>query len=370
MAVKVLIVDDSLFMRRLVSDIFESDPDTEVIGTARSGEEMRKVLRKTGPDCITLDLALPDEDGLSLLRYIMAEYPTPVVILSAHSKKNADITKKCLDAGAEAVVFKPSGEVSLDIERIRDQLIREVILATRLGVRKLQPQAKPEKPTRESPSPRNAIVIGASTGGPQALRVILASLPGDLAGPVIVVQHMPSMFFTEGLAGSLDRSCELAVRVAENREVVRAGRVYLAPGGWHIVLRPRKDRRPAGWTSGRPRSADVILRLRKAKPDELSPSIDLAMKSVARTYGRKAVGVILSGLGHDGRDGMKAIKAAGGLTIAQDESSLIFGMPKAVIEAGYADKVSPSEKIPQALIDAIQSRRETNRGRTRCAVRG
>ena len=137
-----------------------------------------------------------------------------------------------------------------------------------------------------------------------------------------------------------------------------------------MILRARKSRRPADRARGRPRSADAVVRLRKAKPDELSPSIDIAMKSVAKTYGHKTVGVILSGLGHDGRDGMKAIKTAGGLTIAQDESSLIFGMPKAVIEAGYADKVFPSEQIPQALIDATRSRQGTNRGQTRCAVSG
>ena len=360
MAIKVLIVDDSLFMRSLVSDILTSEAGIEVVGTAQNATEARKALRKHHPDCITLDLILPGEDGLSLLSDIMAKSPTPVVILSAYSKAGAEVTMKCLEAGAVGFVAKPSGEVSLDIESIKPQLVREVKAAARLDLRKIKSLivAKPEKSKqagRRRVGAKKVIVIGASTGGPQTLRPLLGSLPADFPGTVIVAQHMPTDFFTQGLAESLNRNCELVVKVVQDGELLRSGKVYLIPGGSHMTLETRVSPRPIGGKRRHPRNTDAVVRLRPAEGDELSPSVDTAMASVAGVYGPNVIGVILTGLGDDGREGMKAIKAAGGQTIAQDEaSSLIFGMPKVVIDAGLADKVLPSQRIARTLMDAVE----------------
>jgi two-component system chemotaxis response regulator CheB len=362
MAIKVLIVDDSLFMRSLVSDILTSDPDIEVVGTAKNAAEAKKAIYKERPDCITLDLILSGEDGLDgldLLKDIMAESPTPVVILSAYSHAGAEITMKCLEAGAASFVPKPSGEVSLDIESIQSQLIREVKAATELDARKIRSLIttkirKPKTTRQKLVGAKKVIVIGASTGGPQTLRPLLGLLPGDFPGIIVVAQHMPTSFFTQSLAESLDRQCEMTVKVAQNNEPLRSGKVYLIPGGFHMTLNTTDFPRPSHGKHRHSRNTYAVVCLRPAEGDELTPSLDMAMTSAANFCGGDVIGVILTGLGHDGLEGMKAIKAAGGQTIAQDESSLIFGMPRAVIEAGLADKVLPSERIAQALMDAIE----------------
>jgi len=358
-------------MRSLVSDILTSDPDIEVVGTAHNAADARKAMRKHRPDCITLDLILPGEDGLSLLKDIMAKSPTPVVILSAYSKAGAEITMKCLQAGAEGFVPKPSGEVSLDIESIKPQLIREVKTAAMLDARKIKSlitaePKQPKKARRKGVGGKKVIVIGASTGGPQTLRPLLGSLPGDFPGTVIVAQHMPTSFFTQGLAESLSRKCELVVKVAQDNEPLESARAYLIPGGSHMTVKaevcdrsPRSKRRHF-------QNTNAVVCLQPVEGNELSPSVDTAMRSVAQFYGSNTVGVILTGLGYDGREGMKAIKAAGGQTIAQDEdSSLIFGMPKVVIDAGLADKVLPSQRIAQALVDTVEVESQEARPR-RC----
>ena len=335
--IRVLVVDDSLFMRTLISDMLNSDPEIKVIDTAKDGEEAVKKLSKIRPDCITLDLAMPGWDGLTTLKHIISEYPTPVIILSAHSKKDADITVKCLNAGAVGFVLKPSGELSLDIRDVRQQLLEEVRAASKVDLKRIRLPAfkKTKRPSGKLIVRNKIIVIGASTGGPQMLENILYSLPVNFPVPLIVVQHVPSRFFTESLAEHLNRVSDLEVKVARNNEILKAGRVYLAPSGSQLTLKLR----------GR----DVISHLTRAASDILSPSVDITMKSVAEVYDGNAIGVILSGMGDDGREGMKAIKNSGGKTIVQDESSLIFGMPKSVIDAGYADEVLPVNRIIEAM---------------------
>ncbi|MBU1148304.1 MAG: chemotaxis response regulator protein-glutamate methylesterase [Candidatus Omnitrophica bacterium] len=339
--IKVLVIDDSLFMRTLISDMLNSDPEVKVIDTAKDGKEAMEKLSKIKPDCITLDLAMPGWDGLTTLEHIMAQYPTPVIILSAHSKKDADVTIKCLKAGAVGFVLKPSGELSLDIESVRHELLQEVKVASRVNVQKLKARKGARRITRDArritSHERRVAVIGASTGGPQTLEKILYSLPVNLPIPVIIIQHMPSIFFTESLAAHLNKVTDLEVKVAENSEVLKAGKVYLAPSGSQLTLSLR--------------GKEVISCLNEAASDILTPSVDVTMKSAAEVYNGGAVGIILSGMGHDGREGMEAIKEAGGKTIVQDESSLIFGMPKAVIDAGYADRVLPVEQIADAMVE-------------------
>jgi len=343
MAIKVLVIDDSLFMRTLISDMLNSDSEIEVTDTAKDGQEAIKKLSKIKPDCITLDLAMPGWDGLATLERIMANHPTPVIILSAHSKKDADITIKCLKAGAVSFVLKPSGELSLNIETVKHQLLKEVKAASKVDSARFRPPLKksPKRPRYKLIALNKIIVIGSSTGGPQALEIILYSLPLNFPVPVIIAQHMPSRFFTESIAEHLNKVTDLEVKVVEDNEALKAGKVYFAPSGYQLTLSLR--------------GKEVISCLNKAALDILTPSIDITMKSIAEVYGESAVGIILTGMGRDGQEGMKAIKEAGGKTIVQDESSLIFGMPKSVIDAGYADKVLDVEKIADAMMELVSS---------------
>ena len=342
MSIKVLVVDDSLFMRTLVSDLLNSDPEIEVIDTAKEGREAADKISRSRPDCITLDLAMPGWDGLTTLKHIMSECPVPVVILSAYSRQDADVTIECLEAGAVGFVLKPSGELSLNIEKVKCQLLEEVKAASKVELKKIK-SLTAQRPTRQKRKPtriNKIIVIGASTGGLQTLESILPSLPSGFPSPIIVAQHVPNMFFTESLAEHLNRACELAVKTAEDNEIVEAGKIYLAPGGYHITL-------------GLLPNKEVIHRINEAKSDILTPSIDLAMASAAKIFYENSIGIILTGMGCDGREGMKAIKEAGGRTIVQDESALIFGMPKAVIDAGFADKALPADEIAEAMMEAV-----------------
>lgn len=348
--IRVLVVDDSLFMRRLVSDMLNCDPEIEVISTARDGHEAMKKISKLKPDCVTLDLVMPGWDGLTTLKHIMAEYPTPVIILSAYSKKDADVTIECLNVGAASFILKPSGELSLDIEKIKEKLIKEVKATSRINVRKLKSLVakKTPKPRRKLAGINKIIVIiGASTGGPQTLNSILSSLPSDFPVPIIIVQHMPNRFFTESLAERLNDNCRLEVKVAENKEIIQEGKVYLVPGGFRATVR-------AKWIPGkRQRMRESIICLKEDEPDSLSPSIDVAMISAADVYNKNSIGIILTGMGNDGVEGMKAIKESGGKTIAQDESALIFGMPKVVSEAGFADKILPASEMSDAMLELV-----------------
>jgi len=342
MPIRVLVVDDSLFMRTLVSDMLNSDSEIEVIDTAQNGQEAVDKILKAKPNCVTLDLVMPGWDGLTTLKHIMEECPVPVVILSAYSRRDADITIECLDVGAVGFVLKPSGELSLNIENVKHQLLEKVKAASQVELKQINllTATKPQKRKHKLVIIDKIIVIGASTGGLRALDSILPSLPTDFPAPIIVAQHVPNMFFTESLAERLNRDCELVVKVAENDKIIQAGNIYLAPGGSHMTL-------------GLLPNTEVTPYINEAKSDTLSPSIDLAMESVAKIFCGNAVGIILSGMGCDGREGMKAIKEAGGRTIVQDESSLIFGMPKAVIDAGYADKVLPAGEIAEALMECV-----------------
>lgn len=319
--------------------MLNSDPEIEVIDTAKDGAEAVKKIPKTKPDVITLDLVMPGWDGLTTLKHIMAEEPTPIIILSAYSKKDADITIECLETGAVGFVLKPSGELSLDIQTIKHELLEEVKAASKANVGRIKSliTRKPKKPKRKFPVLNKIIVIGASTGGPQTLEAILSSLPFNFPSPIIVLQHLPSRFFTQSLAERLNEISELEVKVARDNEVIQTGEVYLAPSGFHLTLKTRLK--------------DTVIQLHEDKSTELTPSIDITMKSAAKIYNGNAVGIILTGMGHDGLEGMKLIKESGGKTIAQDESSLIFGMPKAVIDAGYADKVLSVNEIPEAMME-------------------
>ncbi len=363
MPIKVLIIDDSFVMRKLLKDILSSD-GIEITGAAKSGSEAIKKISQEKPDVITLDLMMPGWDGLTTLKHIMEEYPTPVIILSAHSKEGADITMECLEAGAVSFILKPSGELSLDIDKVANKLLEAVKTASKVDIEKLKAFITPtiRKLKDKSAVPDKIIAIGSSTGGPQTLEVILSSIPENFLPAIIIVQHMPGIEFTQSLAERFKRICNLAVKVAEDNEIVTPKNIYLVPGGYSMTLQTIDNRLQAI-----NRRAEVVMHLVKDGSDDLTPSIDTTMRSIAAIYGSSAIGVILTGMGSDGAEGMEAIKNSGGKTLVQDESSLIFGMPKEVIDRGCADSILPVGKITERIVELVsgytadyrQSTRET-----------
>jgi two-component system, chemotaxis family, protein-glutamate methylesterase/glutaminase len=341
--ISVLIVDDSLFVRSLVSQILQADPDIACVETASSGADALRRIPRMRPDVVTLDLSMPGGDGLTTLKRIMHQYPTPVVILSAYSKADADITIQCLEAGAIGFVLKPSGELSLDMHTVAERLLKEIKEAAQVDVEKLKCLVR-GPPVAAPPSTQRGhmVVIGASTGGPQTLEALLALLPRPFAAPIIVVQHMPTQDFTQSMAVRLNTLCQMPVTVATAMEPLLAGTIYLVPGGNHMTVEPTRSKREYHCAMHRISSAD-----------EMAPSIDITMNSVASHYARNAIGVVLTGIGRDGTEGMESIKLEGGTTIAQDESALIFGMPHSVIEAGLADHILPVPQIAQCLMECV-----------------
>lgn len=333
---KVLIVDDSLFMRTMISEIIEGDSLLSVVGTAKDGKEALEKVAKLHPDCLTLDLKMPGWDGLTTLKKIMSDYPTPVVILSAYSKEDAEITFQCLKSGAVGFVLKPSGELSLDINVVKEKILEEVKAAASFTLAKLRSLVKlEEKPLHPSPisaKKTKIILIGASTGGPQTIINLIESLPYSFKIPIIIIQHLPDHFFTHSFASQLEKSSRLPVKEATDKEVIQESTIYLVPGKCSLGINP-----------------DMKFMLLKENK-QLSPNIDEVMISFAKVWGSHTLGVILTGMGDDGVEGMKQIQESGGMTIAQDESSLIYGMPKAVWEAGYAKKKMSLEEIRNYLI--------------------
>ncbi len=355
---RVLVVDDSALMRKMMKEILESDPDIEVIATARDGEDALEKARKLEPDVITLDINMPGMDGLTALKYIVKEEICPVVMVSSLTQEGADITFQALDMGAFDYVAKPGGTISLDLKKVADEIVEKVKAAGRkkaLFYRLLKRRKKGEtrkgkkeislkKETFEMDSEISdvsvAVAIGASTGGPQTLMDIISELPSDLPAAIFIVQHMPASF-TASFARRLDTYSQISIKEAEAGDVVRKSWGYLGKGGYHLLLRKGRD----------------VVRIRlSTKPEHLFvPSVDVMMHSVLEVFGRKTVGVLLTGMGDDGADAMVAIKKAGGITIAEsEETAVVFGMPKEAIERGGAKIVAPSYEIAEEIVKAVE----------------
>jgi two-component system chemotaxis response regulator CheB len=292
---------------------------------------------------------MPRLDGLQTLGYLMSEQPIPCVMLSAYTPRGAETTLKALDYGATDFVQKPSGVVSLDLDRVRDELLGKIKVARGIDLKRLPFKpgagAGPAQPRPEAklPSPvdRGSIVaIGTSTGGPRALAALLPALPKGFPAPVVVVQHM-SAGFTRSLAERLDRDSQMRVKEAEAGERLEAGTIYLAPGDWHMTLK-RQDKA-------------VHVALDQSPPVlGVRPCVDLLFQSVAEAYGGKSLGVVLTGMGRDGAKGLKAMRAKGARTIAQDEaSSVVYGMPRAAFAAGCVEKVLPLDQIVPAIVELL-----------------
>jgi len=345
--VRVLVVDDSALMRRVIWGLLEEDPEIQVVGAAVDGVDAIEKGQSLKPDVVTLDVEMPRLDGLQTLGYLMSEQPIPCVMLSAYTPRGAETTLKALDYGATDFVQKPSGVVSLDLERVRDELLSKIKVAKGIDLKRLpfKPGSTPGRvtapPKQPSPVDRGSIVaIGTSTGGPRALAALLPAMPKGFPAPVVVVQHM-SAGFTRSLAERLDRDSQMRVKEAEAGERLEAGTIYLAPGDWHMTLK-RQDKA-------------VHVALDQSPPVlGVRPCVDLLFQSVAEAYGGKSVGVVLTGMGRDGAKGMKAMRSKGARTIAQDEaSSVVYGMPRAAFAAGCVERVLPLDQIVPAIVELL-----------------
>ena len=381
--IRVLIADDSAFMRKVLSDLFGSQNDFQVIGTAINGKDTVEKVKRLKPDLLTLDVLMPVMNGLDALEIIMDECPLPVVMISSMTQEGADATIRALALGAVDFVGKAGGPIS-KIDTISEEIILKCRNAATAHVSKtptskakpitfIQPKQpdppvmrrievkrktgyvlgqKPEIvriPAANVPKPAYApsvsgkklVAIGTSTGGPQALQAVITRLPGNLPCGVVIVQHMPAGF-TKSLAERLDSISEIAVKEAEHEEIIRAGQVYIAPGNYHL--------RVSGVAGG----GKKIMISQEPPVGNHRPAVNVMFDSVAQ-FGDDLVSVIMTGMGSDGCEGMKKIKANGGYSIAQDEKScVVYGMPKAVVDAGLADEVRPLNQIAEAIVDAVR----------------
>ena len=348
--VRVLVVDDSALMRKLIPIILSRDPGIEVVGTAMDGAFALKKIEELQPDVVTLDLEMPRMDGMEALRLIMRRAPLPVILFSTHSKEGAYSTFKALALGAIDFVAKPKNAVAGNLDAIAQQLIDKVKVAKRAGGKRLKvtpvEDTKPvsKKSGRATFPPNRIIAIGISTGGPNALQFMLSQIPGDFPGTILVVQHMPEGF-TEMFAKRLDECCELDVQEAKSGDLLVAGRVLICPGNRHIMVR----RMPRG---------DMAVLSDAPAVNGHRPSADVLFHSVAQEFGPTSVGIIMTGMGEDGAEGLGAIKNSGGITIAQsEETCVVGGMPRAAILKGYANKVIPLEGLANYLIAHFHSDR-------------
>lgn len=348
--IKVAIIDDSAFMRKSLSLMLQSDENIEIIGTARDGEEGYNLVKSKRPDVVTLDIEMPKMDGLTALEKIMKDCPTPVLMVSSLTVEGAEATLKALDLGAVDFIPKGMSYVNMDIVKIREDLIYKVKhIAKRESLReslnRLRSLSGNKKTTTESITITNkkldnnykAIGVGISTGGPLSLQKFLPQIKGNLGRPIFIVQHMPPMF-TKSLAERLNSMSEYEVKEAENDEVVRNNRVYIAPGGKHMTVHKKSF-------------SENIIRISDQPSDTLHrPSVDVMLDSVADLYMDKTLSIIMTGMGRDGTEGVQKVKSYGGQCIAQNEETcVVYGMPKSVVDAGLADVVAPLEKIAEIL---------------------
>ncbi len=339
--VRVLVVDDSALMRKLIPQILATDDSIEVVGTAMDGNFGLKKIAELRPQVITLDLEMPGMGGLEMLKAIMQRHRLPVIVVSSHSKEGASVTLKALAYGAFDFVTKPS-DVSGRMTEVGHELIAKIKAAAQSRspqVHSMQDPARRNEKMTGDPrrAPSRIVAIGISTGGPQALQYMLPQLPADFPGSIVVVQHMPENF-TEMFARRLDEICSLQVKEAQSGDLLRPGRVLICPGSRHL----KAKRLPLG---------DVAILSDDPAVNGHRPSADVLFRSVAEEFGPRSLAVLMTGMGEDGAAGMGAVKAAGGMTIAQsEESCVVYGMPKAAIDRGYATRVVSLEAMANTLI--------------------
>jgi len=340
--VRVLVVDDSALMRKLIPQILATDNSIEVVGTAIDGNFGLKKIEELKPQVVTLDLEMPGMGGLDMLKEIMRRHRLPVIVVSSHSTSGATVTLKALSLGAFDFVAKPT-DVSARMQEVGRELISKIKAAAQSRGIQIRPESEfPTPAVREknkaasAKEPSRIVAIGISTGGPQSLQLVLSHLPADFPGSIVVVQHMHEGF-TEMFARRLDECCALNVKEAQSGDLLLAGRVLICPGNRHLKIKHM----PLG---------DVTILSDDPQVNGHRPSADVLFKTVAEEFGQRAIGVLMTGMGEDGANGLGLIKAAGGLTIAQGEQScVVFGMPKAAIERGYAMRVVELDAMSSTL---------------------
>ena len=354
--IKVLVVDDSPLVRKIATDILSGDPEIDVVGTASNAEIALQRIRRFSPDVITMDIEMPGMGGLAAIREIMTDTPTPIIVLSAFAKSGAELTMQALDLGAVDFIAKPTVSLSGGLADIAAELVEKVKNASRIRVRRTERAPVPEEPARkveaEAVPQRGSIswhqhfdivAIGTSTGGPVALKTVLMRVPKDFPVGIVIVQHMPPVF-TNAFAARLDSLCAISVKEAEDGDLIQPGRALIAPGDFHMTVMQYNTK-------------SKVLLQKWGPVSGHRPSVDVLIHSVAREYGQRAIGVIMTGMGKDGSDGMAELKEKGGYVIAQDqESSVIFGMNHEVIKNGDADEILPLEKISDRLIDQLRAK--------------
>lgn len=347
--ISVVVIDDSAFMRKSLSLMLESDPDIKVVSTAKNGQEGYDVVKNLKPDIVTLDIEMPVMDGLTALKKIMTDCPTSVIMVSSLTTEGAEATIKALELGAVDFIPKEMSYVNINITKIKEDLIskvKEIVKQKQLSERlkRLRSLTKtsqaPAAVATQQELPRagyRAVALGISTGGPLSLQKVLPMLSDKIRVPIFIVQHMPPKF-TKSLADRLNSMCGLNVKEAENGETVQEGFIYIAPGGFHMKLKKLS-------------LASAVIEITPEPNNTLHrPSVDVMINSVVDYYGKSTLGVIMTGMGKDGLEAIKNLKSLGGHCLAQDEQTcVVYGMPKAIVENGLADSVLPLEKIPEMI---------------------
>jgi two-component system chemotaxis response regulator CheB len=340
---KVLIVDDSALMRQLLTQILGSDPELEVVGTAGDPFVAREKIKALNPDVLTLDIEMPRMDGLTFLEKLMRGHPMPVIMISSLTDKGADTTLRALSLGAIDYVSKPKVDVSNGTIEQAEEIVAKVKAAARARVRPARTSTAAPVPltgkTYQFSATHRIVAIGASTGGTEALKELLSPLPADFPG-IVIVQHMPETF-THQFAARLDSLCKIRVKEAQDGDRILPGHALLAPGGHHMAVVRR----------GMEYAVHVY---RGERVNRHLPSVDVLFSSCARSMGKNALGVLLTGMGADGAKGMLEMKQAGAFNIAQDEStSVVFGMPREAILLNAVDRVLPLGHVPDALLQQL-----------------
>jgi len=355
MTIRILVVDDSPFMRKSLQKMLEEAPDLRVVATARDGMDALEKIQEHKPDIVTLDIEMPRMDGLTCLKKIMADFPLPVLMVSSLTQEGAQATLDALSMGALDFIPKESGFASMSILQIQQDLqekVRRLAGSPRFHKKPAPPTPPPGLPAPARPAPPKAtpsvgselgsspqaelMVLGSSTGGPKALQDILPTLPANLPVPCLIVQHMPSTF-TKPFADRLDGLCQVHVKEAEQGEPLKAGTVYIAQGGIHMTF---GNRGPKGCIELSPEPMSSLHR----------PSVDVLFLSVAELFRGQVLAAILTGMGSDGAKGMEELKRKGAHTLAEsEESCVVYGMPRAAVERGCVDLVAPLPDIPGHL---------------------
>lgn len=357
-------------MRKVISDFFNNHPTIEVIGTARNGKDAIQKIQQLQPDVVTMDVEMPELNGIETLKYIMETSPVPVVMLSSFTEKGAEQTMLAMDFGAVDFVTKPGGTISLDLHKVKDELIHKVELAAKIPIEKLKKRAasknhfqgiQRETPLnsgeiqtillRERPidaykglNHRNKtfkkiVLIGTSTGGPRALQEVITKLPKSISAPILIVQHMPPGF-TKSLADRLNHLSNIRVKEAEQGEIVQKGTAYIAPGGFHLKMKRNGDR------------YEIVLDNQEPPRGGHRPSVDVMFENVSQFKELDKIAVIMTGMGSDGSKGLIALKNSGNvIAIAESaETSIVYGMPKAAVETMLVDEVVNVDEIAETIM--------------------